>query len=306
MADNDRLTVKQEVSLRWATEETAVTSRALVANVLRERVWLDVPPGEGAALELQPGQPLRLSLHDLKEKRRDTYWAADVRFVEVIRERPPRISVERPFRFVPVQRRAFFRLKIAVPFVLLLTDEGELATPDRGHHAAVVPEAADTEGQVAHAIDASEAGVPGVATETGPTSRAAPAGDEAPAVDSAGSPDEARAADGGIVGEAAPDRPATSATTEDLSGGGLRFATTLDLAVHQRVEIRLGCPPGYWIPIGAEVVRVVPVVEDRRLRLPGTPDRRSVALTFVRIHARDQDRVVAYLFAMERRGRREA
>jgi len=137
MPVRERLTIKQEVSLRWTLGETASTARARVANILAHEVWLDLMSADSGCLELPEGHPLELSMRDQHEKLRHTFWGAETQFIEVIRSRPPRITVERPVVYKPIQRRAYFRIRVGIQFVV--------AVPD--------PEAAEN-GTTAKAVDA--------------------------------------------------------------------------------------------------------------------------------------------------------
>ncbi len=227
MNPHERMTVKQEVSLRWTLNETAATVRGRVANILAREVWLDFPTAESGVLDLPEGHPVEISLRDQHEKLRHTFWGAETHFLEVIRRRPPRVTVERPAVYRPIQRRAYFRIRVSVPFVV--------AVPE--------PDAAE-DGTSAKAVDAF------------------------------------------------------AAVTQDLSGGGLMFLSERELAIGQRVELVLECPPGHRVVAAAEVVRV----EDPPVDLViGKPMRLwAIALAFRRIPERDRDRIVGYLFERER------
>jgi c-di-GMP-binding flagellar brake protein YcgR len=221
------LTVKHEMTVQWATDESVGTARATVANLLRQWIWLDLGRTDAEVGQLPAGQLVRISFAHGQDK----YCTADVPFGEMIRRRPLRVSVARPDRVRLVQRRAFFRMKIAVPVVVV--------------------------GKVG-ADEADEEVEEPVGLET---------------------------------------------TTDDLGGGGLRLVTRLDMKLHERYIVRLECPPGNWIEAGAEVVRIDPLGtheggDDLHLGVA-----RGVALAFVRILLREQDRIVAYLFAEQRRQR---
>lgn len=264
------LQVEQDVTLNWSTPDEVGSARARVAILLRSRAWLDLPHPDSSIAGLEPGRMVRLGFQCTA----DGYCAADVRFLEVIRERPLRIAVERPLHAVPVQRRAFFRLRVHLP--VMITDAGPVE---------------------AGPVDAGpvEAGGPGDGHTTA-------AGGAAAAV-SATDDDDLAGGEGWDESEPEPSSWVVTGRTEDLSGGGLRFVTNADVQVHERVRVQLGCPPGSWLRMGAEVVRVETIGDPFDPPNPDAPV--GVALAFVRIAQRDQDRIVAYLFECQRQLRRK-
>ncbi len=135
MPPRERLTVKQEVSLRWTLGENASAVRAHVANILAHEVWLDLTTADSGCLELPEGHPVELSMRDQHEKLRHTFWGAESHFIEVIRNRPPRITIERPTTYRPIQRRAYFRIRVSIPFVVAVPDP---ETVDNGTPAKAV------------------------------------------------------------------------------------------------------------------------------------------------------------------------
>lgn len=221
------LAVKHEVTVQWATDDAVGMAHASVVNLLKSWVWLDLGRTDAEVGRLPAGQLVRISF----AHGQDRYCTADVPFQETIRPRPLRVSVARPERVRLVQRRAFFRMKVALPVVVV--------------------------GRI-------------IADEAGETT-------EEPL---------------GVEG-----------MTEDLGGGGLHFITRLDMQLHERYSIRLECPPGHWIDAGAEVVRIDPLGNHADGSGLQEGLARGVALAFVRIMLREQDRVVAYLFDQQRRQR---
>jgi hypothetical protein len=248
------LRLEQDVTLNWSSLDEIGSARARVAILLRTRAWLDLLHADTSIAGLEPGRLVRLGF----QCSADGYCAADVRFLEVVREQPLRIAVERPLHATPVQRRAFFRLRVHLPLKIADASHAELD----GHGSAVNGRDDDADS------------------------------------------DDDDGLGGAVWGEAEPEPSswAVSGYTEDVSGGGLRFVANTGVHVHERVDLQLGCPPGTWLRIGAEVVRLEPISNPIEPADPDAPF--GVALAFVRIAQRDQDRIVAYLFECQRQLRR--
>ena len=77
--------------------------------------------------------------------------------------------------------------------------------------------------------------------------------------------------------------------TQDLSGGGLRFETHLELQLGDRLQITLHLPSMSPVKVDAEVVWSQPVE---------TPEGEIVigGLKFLDIDEDEQDRIIGYLF----------
>lgn len=82
-----------------------------------------------------------------------------------------------------------------------------------------------------------------------------------------------------------------SATTRDISGGGLRFDSKVELQINTELEMSLDIPRHGKITAVAQVVRCIPLE-----KVPGY----SIGVEFTIIDKRDRERLIRFIFERQR------
>ncbi len=82
-----------------------------------------------------------------------------------------------------------------------------------------------------------------------------------------------------------------SATTKDLSGGGLRFDSKVELAINTELEMILDIPRQGKITAVGQVVRCIP--------LEFSP-KYSIGVEFTLIDKKDRERLIRFIFERQR------
>lgn len=96
-----------------------------------------------------------------------------------------------------------------------------------------------------------------------------------------------------------------SGRTRNICGSGLLFATDLELACHDQLEVTLTLASNDVAFAEAEVLRVDPIADAAIPRPGGSPPRWLVAVRFLAISEVDQDRIVRHVFSLIRPRRDE-